>query len=220
MSDTLITLLAHTIVLLTIPFHECAHGLVSLWLGDPTAKQAGRLTLNPIRHFDLFGSVCMLAIGIGWAKPVPINPNYYKNRKVGMAISAAAGPLSNLLLAYLFYIAYKCCAYASLFGYGGAALQTVCTLLSLVVLVNLNLAVFNLLPVPPFDGSRIFNLFLPEALYFKVMKYERYLMLVVLAVFWLGWLDTPFLWLRDGMLSGLDWASGYVDTLAKLLFIR
>lgn len=218
MSDTLITLLAHAVVLLTIPFHECAHGVVSLWQGDPTAKQAHRLTLNPVRHFDLLGFVCLLAVGIGWAKPVPVNPNYYKNRKLGMAVTAAAGPLSNILLGYFFLIVYKFCAYASTAGLGGSALSNTVLVLGLVVEVNLNLAVFNLLPIPPFDGSRIFNLFLPEKLYFQVMKYERYLMLAVLLIFWLGWLDKPFLWLRSGMLNVLDRSSGFADVLAQKLF--
>lgn len=218
MSQTLIRLIAHAVVLFTIPFHECAHGLLSLWLGDPTAKQAGRLTLNPLRHLDVLGSVCLLAVGIGWAKPVPINPNYYKNRKVGMAVSAAAGPLSNMLLAYLFLLVYKLCAWALTAGHGGAALQNICLILYMVVMVNLNLAVFNLLPIPPFDGSRIFNLFLPEKIYFQVMKYERYLMLAVLVIFYLGVLDAPLDWLRGGLLSGLDWASRYMDHLAIALF--
>ncbi len=218
MSNTLIQLLAHAVVLLTIPLHEVAHGVVSLWQGDPTAKQAGRLTLNPLRHLDAMGSICMLAFGIGWAKPVPVNPYYYKNRKAGMAITAAAGPVSNLLLAYLFLLVYKLCAWALALGPGGAVLEFVTTVLYLVVAVNLNLAVFNLLPIPPFDGSRIINLVLPEKLYFKVMKYERYIMLAVLVIFYFGVLDAPLAWLRGVLMSALDWASGYMDYLAVLLF--
>ena len=219
MSQSALQILAHLIVLLTIPFHECAHGLVSLWLGDPTAKQQGRLTLNPLRHMDLFGSISMLIIGIGWAKPVPVNPYYYKNRKLGMAVTAAAGPLSNFLLAYFFLIAYKVCAWTSLAGQGGAFLENVCIVLYMVVLVNLNLAVFNLLPAPPFDGSRIVNLILPESLYFRIMRYERYIMLAILLVFYLGVLDAPLAWLREGMFTALDWASGYVDAIAYGILI-
>lgn len=218
MSDTLLKLLAHAVVLLTIPFHECAHGLVSLWQGDPTAKNAGRLTANPLRHLDAMGSLCLLAFGVGWAKPVPVDPRYYKNRKLGMALTAAAGPLANLLLAYLFLLAYRLCFVAAVLGRGGQALQVVCTLLQLIVLVNLNLAVFNLLPIPPFDGSRIFNLFLPEKLYFKVMKYERYLMLAVFALLYIGLLDVPLTWLRGVLLQALSWASGYVDGLGLAMF--
>ncbi|MBQ8610976.1 MAG: site-2 protease family protein [Oscillospiraceae bacterium] len=218
MPQSAINIIAHIIVLLTIPFHEVAHGLVSLWLGDPTAKMAGRLTLNPLRHLDLLGSLSMLILGVGWAKPVPIDVRYYKNRKLGMAVSAAAGPLSNVLLAYLFLLAYKLCAWAAVLGHGGTAMETVCLVLYMVVLVNLNLAVFNLLPVPPFDGSRIIYTVLPETLYFKVMKYERYIMLALLAVFYIGILDAPLYWLRSGALAALDWASGYMDVLAYTIF--
>lgn len=218
MSDTLLQIAAHAIVLLTIPFHECAHGVVSLWLGDPTAKRMGRLTLNPLRHLDVMGSLCLLAFGIGWAKPVPIDTRYYKNRKLGMAVSAAAGPVANILLAYFFLLGYKACAWSLVMGRGGEGLQTLCTLLQLVVLVNLNLAVFNLLPIPPFDGSRIFTLFLPQKLYFGIMRYERYFMLIILAIFYLGVLDVPMMWLRGGLLQGLDWASGYVDKIAAAFY--
>ena len=219
MSQSALQILAHIIVLLTIPFHECAHGFVSLRLGDPTAKEQGRLTLNPLRHMDLFGSISMLILGIGWAKPVPVNAYYYKNRKLGMALTAAAGPLSNLVLAYLFLIGYKLCAWASLAGYGGTVLENICFVLYMVVMVNLNLAVFNLLPAPPFDGSRIVNLILPERLYFLVTRYERYIMLAILLVFYIGVLDAPLAWLREGMFGALDWASGYVDAIAYSLLI-
>ncbi len=218
MSDTFIQILAHAVVLFTIPLHEVAHGLVSLWQGDPTAKQAGRLTLNPLRHLDVMGSICMLAFGVGWAKPVPINPNYYKNRKWGMAVSAAAGPATNLVLAYLFLLVYKLFAWALVLRGGGAVLQFAVTLLQLIVLVNLNLTVFNLLPIPPFDGSRIFGVVLSEELYFRIMRYERYIMLAVMAVFYLGVLNAPLAWLRGGLLDALDWASGYMDAIAAALF--
>ena len=107
------------VVLLTIPFHESAHALVSHWLGDDTAVRAGRLSLNPMRHFDPLGALCMLVGGVGWAKPVSINPYNYKNPKVGMAVSAAAGPISNLLLAWVSMILYKICYYS---GAGDAVL--------------------------------------------------------------------------------------------------
>lgn len=218
MSQAAVRIIAHIVVLLTIPFHEVAHGLVSLWLGDPTAKNAGRLTLNPLRHMDLFGSLSMLIIGIGWAKPVPVDVRYYRNRKLGMAVCAAAGPLSNVLLAYLFMIAYKVAVWAAVLNNGGAAVEALCLVLYMVVAVNLNLAVFNLLPVPPFDGSRIVYTVLPEPLYFRVMKYERYIMMGILLVFYLGVLDMPLDWLRSGMFAALDWASGYVDRLAYAIF--
>lgn len=180
-------LIRAVVVLIAIPFHEAAHALVSYWLGDDTAVRAGRLSLNPIRHFDPLGALCMLVGGVGWAKPVGINPRNYRNPKVGMAISAAAGPVGNLLLAWASMILYKVVIYSGLarvlpplmlFGYD-------------MVVMNLSLAVFNLIPVPPFDGSRIVLLFLPQRLYFKAMRYERYIMLAVLLLVFLGWLSGP-----------------------------
>ena len=200
-------LLRAIVVLVAIPFHEAAHALVSHWLGDDTAVRAGRLSLNPMRHFDPLGALCMLVGGVGWARPVSVNPGNYKNPKAGMAVSAAAGPLSNFLLAVVSMILYKVVLYT------GAA-QTVQALplfLYDMVAMNLSLAVFNLIPVPPFDGSRIALLFLPPRLYFKAMQYERYIMLAVLLLVFLGALDAPlslavnFCWDRL-----VDW-TGFVD---------
>ena len=191
-------------VLIAIPFHEAAHALVSHWLGDDTALRAGRLSLNPMRHFDPLGALCMLIGGVGWARPVGINPRNYRNPKVGMAISAAAGPVSNFLLAWLSMILYKVVLYSGLAG----RVSPLAMFLYDMVVMNLSLAVFNLIPVPPFDGSRIVLLFLPERLYFKAMRYERYIMLAVLTLVFLGALNVPlsvavnFLWNRLVDLTG------------------
>lgn len=192
------------VVLIAIPFHEAAHALVSHWLGDDTALRAGRLSLNPLRHFDPLGALCMLVGGVGWARPVGINPRNYKNPKVGMAISAAAGPISNFLLAWVSMVFYK------LVVYGGLAQQlpALAMLLYDMVVMNLSLAVFNLIPVPPFDGSRIVLLFLPTRLYFKAMRYERYIMLAILLLVFLGAFSgllsqvVAFLWGRLVDLTG------------------
>ena len=197
-------LLGAIVVLIAIPFHEAAHALVSHWLGDDTALRAGRLSLNPMRHFDPLGALCMLIGGVGWARPVGINPRNYRNPKVGMAISAAAGPVSNFLLAWLSMILYKVVLYSGLAG----RVSPLAMFLYDMVVMNLSLAVFNLIPVPPFDGSRIVLLFLPERLYFKAMRYERYIMLAVLALVFLGALNVPlsvavnFLWNRLVDLTG------------------
>lgn len=197
-------LLRAIVVLIAIPFHEAAHALVSHWLGDDTALRAGRLSLNPMRHFDPLGALCMLIGGVGWARPVGINPRNYRNPKVGMAISAAAGPVSNFLLAWLSMILYKVVLYSGLAG----MVSPLAMFLYDMVVMNLSLAVFNLIPVPPFDGSRIVLLFLPERLYFKAMRYERYIMLAVLALVFLGALNVPlsvavnFLWNRLVDLTG------------------
>ena len=141
-------LLRAIVVLIAIPFHESAHALASHLLGDDTAVRAGRLSLNPMRHFDPLGALCMLVGGVGWAKPVSINPYNYKNPKIGMALSAAAGPASNFLLAWVSMILYKLCWYSG----AGQAVPALSMFLYYMVAMNLSLGVFNLLPVPPFDG--------------------------------------------------------------------
>lgn len=196
--EIVLYLLRALVVLVAIPFHEAAHALVSHWLGDDTAVRAGRLSLNPVRHFDLLGALCMLIGGVGWAKPVGIDVRNYKNPKVGMAISAAAGPVSNFLLAWVSMIVYKCVIYSGL----GEKIPALMLFFYYMVAMNLSLAVFNLIPLPPFDGSRIALLFLPRNLYFKAMRYERQIMLAVLLLVFLGLLDIPlsvavnFLWDR------------------------
>ncbi|MEG0305768.1 MAG: site-2 protease family protein, partial [Oscillospiraceae bacterium] len=133
------------VMLLAIPVHESAHALVSSWLGDSTAKDNGRLTLNPMAHFDLLGAMCMILTGFGWARPVPIGANRFKHPKLGMAVSALAGPVSNLLLGYFGYIAYKLTAYTLT----GRTQSILLLFFQTFVLINVMLAVFNLIPVPP-----------------------------------------------------------------------
>ena len=190
-------LLRALVVLIAIPFHESAHALVSHWLGDDTALRAGRLSLNPLRHFDPWGALCMLVGGVGWARPVRIDVRNYKNPKVGMAISAAAGPISNFLLAWVSMILYRLVLRAD-----ASWLMLPQMFLYYMIVMNLSLAAFNLIPVPPFDGSRIALLFLPQRLYFKVMRYEHQIMIAVLLLALTGLLNIPlsevvnFLWDR------------------------
>lgn len=197
------------VVLIAIPFHEAAHALVSHWLGDDTALRAGRLSLNPLRHFDPLGALCMLIGGVGWAKPVGVNPRNYKNPKVGMAVSAAAGPASNLLLAWISMVLYKCAFYSGL----AQTVPAFFLFFYYMVSMNLSLAVFNLLPIPPFDGSRIVLLFLPPRLYFKAMRYERYIMLGVLFLVFLGFLNWPLSVAVNWMWDLLMRATGFVEIL-------
>ena len=189
------------IFMLALSLHEYAHGLVANKLGDPTAKSLGRLTLNPIKHIDLFGFISMLVFGFGWAKPVPINTRYFKKPKRDMAISAAAGPLSNLLLAFLFAVLLRIeLTVAPSFVNSEFTYQIyywLNTFLVLGVRLNVTLAVFNLIPVPPFDGSRIFLVLLPTETYFKIMRYEKYLYIILMVALLLGFLDTPINFVTD-----------------------
>ncbi|MBE6597178.1 MAG: site-2 protease family protein [Ruminococcaceae bacterium] len=184
-------LLSLPIVLLAISAHEAAHGYTAYRLGDPTAKNLGRLTLNPIKHIDPIGFICMLLAGVGWANPVPINTRNFKKPRRDMALSGAAGPIANILLGMVFTLMYKFAFPALNKMYAGGMISYELGLLILDFLfigisLNITFAIFNLLPVPPFDGSRIFYAFLPPKYYFGVMKYERYIGLVVLLLLVFG----------------------------------
>ena len=188
-------------VLLSLSFHEFSHGYVAFKLGDPTAKQAGRLTLNPLAHIDPLGTLCMLIFRFGWAKPVPVNVMYFKDRKKGMAITAAAGPISNLLLAFLCLLLFvPVLVYAGWTAVGSYAAN----FLYIMVMINVGLAVFNLLPISPLDGSKILYAVLPNKIYFSIMRYERYFQPVLFLLLWTGLLSRPISFLRDAVISGME----------------
>ena len=215
-------------VLLTLAVHECAHGWVSYRLGDPTARNLGRLTLNPIKHIDPIGFLCMVLFHFGWAKPVPVNARYYKKPRRDMALVAAAGPASNLLMmllalffVYLSYFLYALVATdAYSFAYfwnlwagvqglpfpeaAGAKLMFLwfMFLMNLGIL-NASLAVFNLLPIPPLDGSRIAFIFLPAKFYFGIMRYERIIQWVMFLLLWQGLFDGILTTVTGAILNGV-----------------
>lgn len=162
--------------LFAIILHEIAHGLVSTWLGDPTPKRQGRLSLNPLKHLDPIGTLCLIFFHVGWAKPVVVNPDFYKNKKRGMALVALAGPLMNFLLAIfsiiIMAIFVKVNAYSNV-------LIIIYNFLLYFSVINLGLGLFNLIPIPPLDGSRILGAFLKDDTYEQYMKYERYGFIII-----------------------------------------
>lgn len=204
-------------VFICIVIHEVSHGFAAYKLGDPTAKQEHRLSLNPLRHIDPVGLLMMVLVGFGWAKPVPINPGYFKNPKSGMAITALAGPLSNFILAFITAMGLHA-AYAVVAVNGVTVfLAGLMELLLTTTMLSIGLGIFNLIPFPPLDGSKILGVLLPERLYFRFMRYERYGMLVLFAVLWLGILDAPLVaarsWMQNFIFSNTAFVQEFVFSL-------
>lgn len=205
------------IIFVAFPIHECAHGVMAKLLGDDTAYRQGRMTLNPLSHIDPMGAIAMFLFGIGWARPVPVNVSNCRKvkQKTAMALVALAGPLSNILLSFVILTISKVYLFLILNGVIPSSDVATYVYYALIIIVELDLylAVFNLLPIPPFDGSRIFLLFLNEKWYFQVMRYERYIMIGVLLLLWTGLLRGPLRFLSDMLFVGLDFMTGFVGLI-------
>ncbi len=206
-SEVIIYILSSlAVIMLTLPIHEWAHAFAATKLGDPTPRFQGRLSLNPFAHIDWLGAACILLFGWGWAKPVGINARYFKNPKVGMAITAFAGPLSNIVVAtismFLLYLI------TFLFGLDKVIVFYAYMFFYYIAQINISLAVFNLIPIPPLDGSRLLSAFLPDKYYYKLMRYERYLFIAVLVLIWVGVLDAPIAFLSGKIMSGISFVAG------------
>lgn len=203
-------------VLLCLTVHELSHGLAAYFLGDPTAKSQKRLSLNPLRHLDPFGTLMMLVAGFGWAKPVPVDIRYFKNPKSGMAATALAGPLSNLLLAYVVLFLRSALFPFVLSGTWGGWDQ-VDTFLIRLASLSVGLGIFNLLPFPPLDGSKIWEGVLPDKIYYTILRYERFGMIALIVVLWTGILDGPLnavrWWVFQVLQSGSYWVMDLVMRL-------
>lgn len=196
------------VVFCCLPIHELAHGLMAHLLGDDTAKREGRLSLNPFAHLNPIGTVMIFLFGIGYANPVPINPRNFKNEKGGMALTALAGPLANLLMGFVsvwgFFIFTK-------FTGSSAIGNAVAYFFLYSAQINVMLAVFNLFPIPPLDGSKILAAVLPDKIYYKYMMYERYIMIALMILLFTGVLDTPILFLTSKLLN-------FISILPNLVF--
>ena len=185
-------LISLIISLVALPIHEYAHGYAAYRMGDNTAYRQGRLTLNPLVHIDPLGTLALVLFGFGWAKPVPINTSNFRKPKRDMALSALAGPVSNLVLALIIFIINNVIYTVIRKDISSfVVLEYVSFFLYYVASINISLAVFNLIPVPPLDGSRLLTAVLPSRIYYKIMRYERYFFIVILALLYLRILDIP-----------------------------
>lgn len=199
--------------LLCITLHELSHGFVAWRLGDPTAKQAGRLTLNPIKHLDLIGLLMMLIAKVGWAKPVPVDMRYFKHPKQGMAFTALAGPAASFLTAL------AAVAVSSLiwhFGYVNHITLLLLCFLSNLALLGVGMGLFNLIPISPLDGSKILFALLPDHVYYKILRYERYVGIALILLVLLGVFSRPLGFLMTHVLQGM---CAVVDMPADVLWI-
>jgi len=194
------------VVFCTLPIHEYAHALVATKLGDKTAKNSGRLTISPMAHIDWIGALMILLVGFGYAKPVPVNARNFKNPKLGMALTALAGPLSNIIMAFVFLL-LKNAVLAFTDPNTEVLWFAIYYFLYFAASVNISLAVFNLIPVPPLDGSRVLNAVLPAKYYFKIMQYERYIVIGIFILLLTGALSYPLSLLSNLVYKALNFAA-------------
>lgn len=204
------------VIFLTMPVHEWAHGFVAFKLGDPTPRYLGRLTLNPLAHIDYVGALMILLFGFGWAKPVQVNSRYFKNPKWGMAITAFAGPLANIIVAFIsLLIAFGIIYTTTWLSYSVIWLNFILSVFIFIAQINISLAVFNLIPIPPLDGSKLLSALLPNRIYYRIMQYERYFFIVIVLLLVTGILNYPLDLLFEFVFTGV----GFLAELPfKLIF--
>ncbi|MBQ6907136.1 MAG: site-2 protease family protein [Clostridia bacterium] len=179
------------ITLIALTGHEFAHALVSTKLGDPTPRYEGRLTLNPLAHLDITGTILMILTGFGWAKPVGVNPMYYDDRKKGMALTAIAGPIANFIMAFAgVLVGTLLLVIGNRFEWSYSVMENINMIFYLFAFRNLCFMVFNLIPIPPLDGAKVLGLFVPDRTYYTILQYERYSIILIMVLSLTGVFNT------------------------------
>ena len=205
--DFIVMLYRVPVLLVSFMVHEMSHGLAAYAFGDTTAKDAGRISFNPLRHIDPIGALLLIVVGFGWAKPLPINPFNFRRRKPGIIVTSLAGPFSNVLLAAVFYTVFIVFSVhgrpAPFIPVTGGA-QIALELFRQFIIVNLSLAAFNLIPIPPLDGSKVLFAVFPDRIYYNyILRYERYGMIALIALSFTGYIGkimSPIVMFLDGMI--------------------
>lgn len=215
-----------TLIMLTIPavlialmLHEVAHGYVAYRLGDPTARSLGRLSLNPLKHIDPLGALCMVFFRFGWARPVPINTRYFAKPKRDMALTAVAGPVTNILLSFVLLLLFNLVRVLTISleanDFTAKLLDHLLAFLYNAAYLNAGLAIFNMIPVPPLDGSRFMYVWLPQRLYFRVMQYEQYVSMFMFLLFIIDSYTVNVI--GDALSTAISWVVGGLNSLLLLL---